>query len=146
MRLETLEVVPALLVTGVWWDIEESVTCDPRTQPHATHGCVLVVPYGDDYDRVVAELRTAYAVEIRANAGRAPENIASEIRGQALGRSVLKGWSNLELDGKPLDYSAERAVELMSATKWKHLRDRVEAAASTERAVRVQEEQRAAGN
>lgn len=146
MNLETIAVEPALLRGGVWWDFSTKMPCSPKTSPHESHFCVLVVPFGQEHARALDELRMPHIDDIRKNKGRLPDGIASSIVGAALAKTVLKGWANAELGGESLPYSEQAATELMSSPKWSLLRMFVESAAANEHALLIGEEEQAKGN
>lgn len=146
MQLETVAVIPELLTRGVWWDFETKEACRPKTEPHSSHLCFLVVPFGPDHARALDELRLPHLDDIRANKGKLPDDIATTIRGAALARTVLKDWRNAEVGGAPFPYSDENARELMTAAKWTFLRRFVESAAANEFELLAGEEAKAKGN
>jgi len=143
MELDTIAVDESLLVGGVWWDFHTKMPCSPRTAPHDSHLCFLVVPYGNDHARALDDLRAPHLDEVRRNKGRLPDDVVCAIRGAALARTVLKGWANAELGGDPLPFSVAKAEELLSSPKWTLLRQFIESAASNEYAI-LQEEEAAA--
>lgn len=146
MDLLSIAADPVLLSGGVWWDFQTRLPCAPKTAPHAEHFCVLVVPFGVAYDREVHELSLPHADEIRRNKGRMPDEIDSQVRAIALGRHVLKGWSNAELGGKALAFSPDTAAKMLADPKWYFLRGFIESAARSEQALLLEEERQAAGN
>lgn len=146
MNLHAIAVDVDLLSGGVWWDYETRRPCEPRTAPHASHFCVLVVPFGDDFRRAYEEASAPHLDDIRKAGGKTPDWLLTKVRGAALGKATLRGWENLEEGGKPLHYSAERSVDFMTDGRWMFLRTFVESAASNEAAVLAAEENSAKGN
>lgn len=146
MNLDDIAVDPALLDGGVWWDFQTKEPCVPKTKPHASHFCLLVVPYGNAHARALDELRAPHLDEIRRNKGRLPDDLAAAVRGAAIARTVLKGWANAEMGGQPLPFSVAKAEELLASPRWTLLRQFIESAAANEFALLEMEEAEAAKN
>lgn len=147
LDLGTIEADPKKLQDGVWFEVwrnpDTSIDGKPVKEP--TEGpCVLVVPAGLRLIRIREEEQRPYRE--RLDAGVATDEDLRKIQGRVLGRAAFRGCHNLEAEGKPIVWSEEKAIELMTDLRWTRLREFVEAAASNRAATAAREEVEAKGN
>lgn len=68
--------------------------------------------FNPNYERVVAELMKPHAKEYRA--GRLSNEQMEDVRVQAIARTVLLDWKNVEDDdGQPMPYTPERGLAVL---------------------------------
>jgi len=157
MKLSAYKVDPEKLDSGIWWNFHTETTCDGNT-PHASDPCFLVIPnISGRYVVALAEEQLPWIEQLRAAPPEDPaerEEHLSEIRtltrrtrAEALARTTLKGWANLEDDdGKPLVWSPEAGRLMLSDRACLVYLDFVERAATNRDAAIAREEAKAAGN
>ena len=67
----------------------------------------------------------------RARSKRLDDDRADELTLKAMARHVLVGWKNIENDdGVPIEYSPEKAFEILSAPEYHEIREFIEVTAS----------------
>lgn len=98
-----------LELEGVWQDIGDGAR-------------VLIARIGNkNHTARINELRAPYKVQIRA--GRLGDDVWQKIATKAMPGCILLDWEGLKDDGKPVVYSEEKALELL--TKYPDFRDLV---------------------
>ena len=154
MKLSSQRLCPERLHGGVWWDYETKTAC-PGNKPHLTNPCFRVIP------AVASRLAVALAEEQRPHIEvlRKPspdENasfmerddyrrnvnaITRRTRAAAIVRTTLVGWTGLEDDdGSPIEFSIEKAREILSDLGYTQILEFVESAAMSVDAAREEAE------
>jgi hypothetical protein len=77
---------------------------------------------------------------------RVSDELSDKITLEAISRHVLIGWKNLEMDGKEVEYSHEKAFELLSHIGLTHLYRFVLLTASDDAIFRAELEEEELGN
>jgi len=138
------------LLDGVWWDITDAIqrtgSAIPCAKPIDGRACVLLVPMGDEYRRVVQDLQRPHLLAIRAAKGAIPQAVIDAVRPAALARAVLRDWAGLELGGVAVPYSEEKALELLADKRLELFTRLIENCASNDAALLAHEEEQAKGN
>lgn len=146
MDLHAIAIDPAKLA-GQWWEVERAAdgTLGGRVVPAPTaNGCFLVVPMGTAYERAVDDAMAPFRSLDRA--GRMSDEEREQVLGQALGKTVLRGWANLTAGGQPVEFSEAKAIELMTDRRWLFLREFVLRAGAHRASLLQHEEEEARGN
>lgn len=143
MDLSTIAVDDKKVNGGVWWDFETKSEC-PNNVPHPSHGCLLILPSFHRFRSVMDEERLPFMASIRAGKLSPADELI--IRGRCLARGCVRGWANISLRGKPLEYSEATAIEVFTNPQWEFLRIFVEAAKNQDEAYMAKEEAAAMGN
>jgi hypothetical protein len=113
--------------SGVWVDMGDGAS-------------VLVARSGNpDNSRLIKRLLAPHKVALRN--GKLADDVAERITIEAMAETILLDWKGIEEDGKPVKYSRDAAIRLL--TDYKDFRDQV-AAFSTELALFQQQDEAAA--
>lgn len=98
-----------LELEGVWEPINEEAS-------------VKIARIGNDrYTKLFQKLMRPYRKQVRR--GTMPDKKAEEIYNQVIAETVLLDWKGLTEDDKPLEYSVENAIRLL--TEYKDFKDLV---------------------
>lgn len=65
------------------------------------------------WKKTFGEKVAPYRAQIRM--GKMDEKVAERLHTEAVAETVLVGWSGFEIDGEPVEYSVEKAVEMMTS-------------------------------
>lgn len=145
--LGTIEADPKKLADGVWHEIwrEPDTSIDGKVVAEPTDGpCVLIVPYGIAYERVMEEEQRPYLERIRER--KLTDDDRRKILGRVLARAVFRGCVNITVSGEALKWTEEKAAELMADDRWIRLREFVIRKAGDRKASAAREEAQALGN
>lgn len=146
--LSSVKLDPVKLERGTWWEVFR--TADGRIDgtyvetPDPDKPAMLIVPAGIAYERALDEAQEPYLSAIRD--GKLSDVDRLKIQGQALSRSVLRGWQNISMRGEPIVWTEDKAAELLCDAAWQSLHDFVIGAARIRAAAAAREEDAAAGN
>ena len=142
MKLRAIQRSPASL-GGVWWDFE---TGDRVAAPN-DHLCLLIAEHGNPrHAEAVDALRLLHHTALRAG-GDDAKKARDAIAVRSLDDGVLLGWANVEDDdGKPIEYSPERAAEILGDTQNWPLARFVLNASNLSSFYRKEQEEEAKGN
>lgn len=103
---------------------------------------VLIARQGNPrYQETIRRLRRPYA---NFRAGQIPEAIALEIFRKVTAETVLLGWEGITLDGKPLPYSYDNALKLI--TDYPDFHEMVTTASSNLANFQIEVDEERAGN
>lgn len=148
LDLSTVKLDVAKLERGCWWEVHRaddgSIAGKVVDEPSADATALLIVPAGLAYERALDEAREPFLDKIRDKS--IDDDTRRKIMGEALGKAVLRGWRNLTMHGKPLEWSEQQAIELLSGLAWSSFYEFVQWAASVRAAAAAKEEAAAAGN
>lgn len=115
---------------GVIWEVHRepdgSIGGRPVPAPTA-NACLLVVPFGAAYERARDAAMAPFVHLDRS--GRMTEPERRQVLAEALGRAVLRGMWNFVRAGKPIDWTEQRGIELLSDPEMLSLREFVQRAA-----------------
>lgn len=89
----------------------ETLEADGVWVPYYTADLKIARYHGDNFNKVFANLTRPHRKEIEA--GTFPEEKQADLMGQALAESILLGWKNVTENGSLVEYSVERAKQLM---------------------------------
>ncbi|MCA8949442.1 MAG: hypothetical protein KDE27_08055 [Planctomycetes bacterium] len=144
MRLDDFRVDPDKLRGGIVWDLH-SRRPTPDNRPHLEHICFLIMPDAEEFEAAMYEALEPFRAELRR--GLDPE-VRRRIRGEVRARVTLRNWWNLEIGTPPelVEYSVEKAIELLTDPAWEFVRRFVESAAANEQALLAKLEEDDRGN
>lgn len=145
--LGRVEIDPKKLETGVWWSIyrdSDGGLAGRIVKEPTEDGCLLIRPMGTEYERKVEEVREPYLAAIRA--GRVTDDESVKLLAMSLAGTVLADWRNISIQGEPVPYSVQKAVELLSDKRWLSLREFVVQAGQRRAAVLAELDRQAEGN
>jgi hypothetical protein len=92
---------------GVWQDLGDGIE-------------MLIARIGNPkYQKLFQRLSKPHRKAIRR--GSLKEDVAEKLMIECMAETVLLGWKNVEMDGKPLPYSKENAIKIL--TEFKDLKD-----------------------
>src|SRR5574343_1698695 len=134
MNLDAILIDPDKL-RGIWWYIQTQRPV-PGNVAHEDHACVRIVPHSAEFDAELARLYEPALAERRRGAD-LPPSLHRRLRGEAMARCVLVDWRNIEVGTppQPVPYSFDKAVELLTETRWELFRRMVESAFANETAL-----------
>lgn len=147
MELESIKLDPLKLERGSWWAIRRQADGSIAGEPGDFQDKVpalLIVPVGLAYERALEAAREPHLEAIRA--GKLSDDARREIHAQALAAAVLRGWCGLTLGGQPLEWTEDKARELLANVAWRPFYDFVSWASGVLAAAAAREEEAAAGN
>ena len=78
--------------------------------------------YQEMYQRLVDEAQAAKAMD---GGGDLDPDVGEEIIVKCIAHTILVGWRNLKYKGEMLDYSPEKAFEILSEPEMREFRERV---------------------
>lgn len=107
-----------LINEGVWHVIVAGKTF-PVLEAEIGERCAILVASMDKPDYAKTLQRKAKAARML---GDLTEEIQLKITNQALAEVIFLDWRNWEIDGKPVPYSKDKAVEFLTDLKWVRLR------------------------
>lgn len=150
--LQSVAIDAKKLRDGVIWKVHRepdgSLAGSFVDAPVAGHGCLLVFPMGTAYHRAREEAEREHLPTLRDRevSEDDKERIRRKIEAKALAKSVLRGWWNISIGGAPVEWSEDKAAELLAEERWMSLRDFVVLASQHRASLLEQEEEQAAGN
>jgi hypothetical protein len=149
MELNSILLDEQKLERGVWWSVHRnadgSLGGEPLPgKPEPDAPALLIVTMGLAYERAHDKAREPFLAKLRE--GLLTDAERMQINATALASAVLRGWQKLTLGGEPIEWSEEKAVELMARPVWASLTDYVMSAGRWRAAAAAREEEKAAGN
>lgn len=148
MNLEQIELDVSRLEGGTIWklhydEVTKVLSADPVDEKPEKDAWLHVVPINLAYKRALREAREPHREAIRDDKLTDYQN--AEINGYALAE-VLLGWGNLSDRNGPIEFSKEKARELLMDQRWGELAGLVEAIATNRTVLLANQEKAAAGN
>lgn len=142
LNLNNVRVMPDLLEDGVWWDFETKTRCRGNV-PHEQHACFRIAYGGFRYVAELDRVRAPHLAELRVS--KTPGDLLRRLHAEAM-LIVLRGWCNIEMDGKPFPFTPENALLLLGNADWTFVRTFIEQAADTQSAYLAEEHRQSVGN
>lgn len=100
MDLNSLKVDTKKQTDGVWFD-------------HDGETSFLIARMGNPkFKKLFGKLMAPHSK--RFNDGKLSQKIQNELMAKAVSSTILLGWKGLTLDGKPIEFSQEKAFEILS--------------------------------
>lgn len=143
MKLRAIRKDRARSEGGVWWDLEQQERVD---SPNA-HLCLLVAEAGNPRHREsMAKGRLARFADFKAG-GEEAHHAERDVTDIAMSETLLLDWRNMEDDdGAAIEYSHEKALELIRDPSLFALRQFVLDVSGIASSYRWQQEEAAKGN